>query len=70
MISFEMTEEEAKMVQGVIERYLYHLQTEIIHTDRREFRNALKEREKFLKGIIERLQTTIMADSQRSSSAP
>jgi hypothetical protein len=61
MISFEMTEEEAKMVQGVIERYLSHLQTEIIHTDRREFREALKEREKFLKGIIDRLQTTITA---------
>ena len=63
MISFEMTEEEAKMVRGVIERYLYHLQTEIIHTDRREFREALKERERFLKGIIDRLQTTIMAAS-------
>jgi len=61
MISFEMTEDEAKMVQGVIERYLSHLQTEIIHTDRREFREALKEREKFLKGIIDRLQTTITA---------
>jgi hypothetical protein len=63
MISFEMTAEEAKMVQGVIERYLYHLQTEIIHTDRREFRDALKEREKFLRGIIDRLQTLIMASS-------
>ena len=63
MISFQMTAEEAKMVQGVIERYLYHLQTEIIHTDRREFREALKEREKFLKGIIDRLQTEIMASS-------
>jgi hypothetical protein len=61
MISFEMTEDEAKMVQGVIERYLSHLQTEIIHTDRREFREALKEREKFLKGIIDRFQTTITA---------
>ena len=65
MINFEMNDEEAKMVQGVIERYLYHLQTEIIHTDRREFREALKEREKFLKGIIDRLQTTIMACSKK-----
>lgn len=36
------------MVQGVIERYLDHLQVEIIHTDKRDFRKALKEREKFL----------------------
>jgi hypothetical protein len=28
MIGFEMTEEEARTVQGVIEHYLYHLQTE------------------------------------------
>ena len=63
MINFQMTADEAKMIQGVIERYLYHLQTEIIHTDRREFRDALKERENFLKGIIDRLQTTIMANS-------
>jgi hypothetical protein len=63
MIGFQMTVDEAKVVQGVIERYLYHLQTEIIHTDRREFREALKERENFLKGIIDRLKTAILAGS-------
>jgi hypothetical protein len=63
MISFEMSKDEATMVQSVIERYLYHLQTEIIHTDKREFRDALKEREKFLKEIIDRLKTKILADS-------
>jgi hypothetical protein len=66
MINFEMTEDEARTVQAVIERYLYHLQTEIIHTDNRDFRNALKEREAFLKEIIDRFQTTILATSQGS----
>jgi hypothetical protein len=63
MISFEMTKDEAIIVQSTIERYLYHLQTEIMHTDRREFREALKEREKFLKEITDRLKTKILAGS-------
>ncbi|HBA53535.1 hypothetical protein [Syntrophorhabdus aromaticivorans] len=62
MISFEMTKDEANIVQNVIERYLYHLQVEIMHTDKREFREALKQREKFLKDIIERLKTNILQE--------
>jgi hypothetical protein len=59
MIRFEMAKDEACIVQSVIERYQYHLQVEIIHTDKRDFREALKEREKFLKDIIDRLKTAI-----------
>jgi hypothetical protein len=47
----------------VIERYLYHLQVEIIHTDKREFRDVLKQREKFLKDMIDRLKTKILEAS-------
>jgi len=64
MITFEMTQDEANIVQNVIERYLYHLQVEIMHTDKREFRDALKQREKFLKEIIDRLKTKILAESK------
>ena len=60
MIRFEMTEEEANIVQSVIERYLSHLQVEIMHTDRREFRDALKGREQFLKKIIDRMKSEIL----------
>jgi hypothetical protein len=63
MISLEMTNDEANIVQSVVERYLYHLQVEIAHTDKREFRDALKQREKFLMGIIDRLKTKILEDS-------
>jgi hypothetical protein len=63
MISLEMTKDEACVVQSVIERYLYHLQVEIIHTDKREFRDALKQREQFLKEIIDRLKSKILADA-------
>jgi hypothetical protein len=63
MINLEMTKDDASIVESVIERYLYHLQVEIIHTDNRDFRNALKQRESFLKEIIDRLKTKILADS-------
>lgn len=63
MITFDMTKDEANIVQNVIERYLYHLQVEIMHTDKRDFRDALKHREKFLKDIIDRLKTKIIAES-------
>jgi len=66
MITFEMSKDEANIVQNVIERYLYHLQVEIMHTDKREFRDALKQREKFLKEIIDRLKTKILAESKVS----
>jgi hypothetical protein len=61
MINFEMNKDEANIVQSVMERYLYHLQVEIMHTDKKEFRDALLQREKFLKEIIHRLKTRIIA---------
>lgn len=63
MISLEMDKDEASTVQNVMERYLSHLQVEIIHTDKREFREALKQREKFMKEIIDRLKTKILEAS-------
>jgi len=63
MISLEMNKDEASTVQNVMERYLSHLQVEIIHTDKREFREALKQREKFMKEIIDRLKTKILEAS-------
>jgi hypothetical protein len=54
-----MNENELKILVSVVERYLYHLQVEIIHTDKREFRNALKEREQFLKEMIDKFKTKL-----------
>ena len=51
-------------VSSNFERYLYHLQVEIMHTDKREFRDALKQREKFLKDIIDKMKTKILAESK------
>ena len=62
MIKIEMNKEEANILVSVIERYLYHLQVEIIHTNKREFRDALKKRENFLKYVIDRFKTQILKD--------
>jgi hypothetical protein len=56
MINFELDNEEAKLLLGVLENYLLHLGVEIKRTYRREFRDALKEREKSLEAVVERLR--------------
>ncbi len=56
MISFELNEDEAKLLLSVLENYSLHLGVEIKRTYRREFRDALKEREKSLVAVIERLR--------------
>ncbi len=56
MVNLELSEDEAKVLQNVIENYHSHLEVEVHRTYKREFRDALKEREKFLSGIIQRLR--------------
>ena len=56
MVNLEMSDEEAKLLTNVLERYDSHLEVEIVRTNRREFRDALKERQKTLKTLIERLK--------------
>lgn len=58
-MQFEMSDEESKLLLNVLERYDSHLEVEIVRTNRREFRDALKEREKQLKGLIERLKAVV-----------
>ncbi len=55
MISFELNDEEAKLLSSVLGNYYRHLQVEISHTDTRDFREALVKREKALEAVIERL---------------
>ena len=56
MITLKLTEDEAKLLQNIIENYHSHLEVEIHRTYRREFREALKEREKFLVDVVERIR--------------
>ena len=56
MLNLELSEDEAKVLQNVLDNYHSHLGVEIHRTYKREFRDALKERERFLALIIERLR--------------
>jgi len=59
MINCEMNDDEAKLLLNVLERYHSHLEVEIARTNRREFRDALKEREKQLKTLIEKVKKLV-----------
>ncbi len=56
MVTLELSDDEGKILQNVLENYDSHLEVEIHRTYKREFRDALKERKKFLDSIIERLR--------------
>jgi hypothetical protein len=56
MVTLQLDDEEAKVLQNILENYHSHLRLEIVGTYRREFRQALKEREKSLNQIIERVE--------------
>ncbi len=51
----EMNDEEANVLRSVIDNYTAHLEVEIHRTERRDFREALKKREKVLRDLIQRL---------------
>ncbi|HVN72148.1 MAG TPA: hypothetical protein VMU10_09020 [Desulfomonilia bacterium] len=57
MSRLNLTPEEEKKLLEILERYHPALQIEIINTDDREFRRSLKEREAFMKELIERLKS-------------
>jgi len=57
MPALELTVEEHEALLEILERYYPDLRREIVNTDDREFRRALKHRETIMKVIIERLKT-------------
>jgi hypothetical protein len=59
MVTCEMNDDEAKLLLSVLERYHSHLEVEIVRTNRREFREALKEREKQLQALVEKVKTLV-----------
>lgn len=56
MVNLQMSEEEGKLLLGVLETYQSHLAVEIHRTFRREFREALQERDAALSKIILKLK--------------
>jgi hypothetical protein len=59
MTNVEFTPEEAKQLLEVLERYYPALRIEVVNTDDREFRRALKVRESFMKDMITRLKAAL-----------
>lgn len=57
MSKLTLTPEEEQELLAILERYLLDLRIEIVHTDNRDFRRALKDREVFTKSLIERLKS-------------
>jgi len=56
MVKLEMTEDEARILTSVIENYRGHLEVEIHRTERKEFREALEKRERFLRELVKKLE--------------
>jgi hypothetical protein len=56
MSSLVMTQEQERELLEVLERYYPALRIEIAKTDDRSFRRELKQREAFMKDMIERLK--------------
>jgi len=56
MSKLDLTREEEKLLLEILERYYPNLRMEVVNTDDREFRRQLKQRETFMKELIERLK--------------
>jgi hypothetical protein len=55
MVRLDLTSEEVEKLRFVLESYLSDLRMEIRDTDSRDFRTGLKEREAFLKKLLQQL---------------
>ena len=56
MLRIELTTEEVGMLHLILESYLSDLRMEIANTDSMDFRESLKEREVFLKKLLQQLE--------------
>ena len=56
MVRLDLTDEEARVLQNVIDNYRSHLEVEIHRTEKRDFRQALEKREEFLVDILQRIK--------------
>lgn len=55
MARLDLTDEEASLLKEVLAEYVSDLRLEVGGTDSMDFREALKEKERILGGLIERL---------------
>lgn len=55
MVDLKLTDDEAKMLLNLIQNYMPQLEVEIHRTEEHEFREALEEKERFLREMAKRL---------------
>ena len=58
MTRIELTDQEVELLREVLGEYVSDLRMEVADTDSMDFREGLKERERILKDILERLRET------------
>ncbi|HEX9303209.1 MAG TPA: hypothetical protein VGA31_02040 [Thermoanaerobaculia bacterium] len=54
--TIEFAEEEARLLQSVLEEYISELRMEIANTDSMDFREDLKRKEEILKSLVDQLR--------------
>lgn len=53
MLQIDLSREELRILEDVLESYLSDLRMEIADTDRKDFRDGLKERKRVLNAVLD-----------------
>lgn len=53
MTTIQVSDQEAALLHSILQNSFRELEVEIVHTDRREFKDYLKSRESLLRRLIE-----------------
>ena len=56
MITMKLNDEEAMILHNIIKNFIEELRMEIMHTDRREYRDMLKQQEVIVRKMLEDLE--------------
>jgi hypothetical protein len=54
--TIQLAEEEARLLQSVLEEYISELRMEVANTDSMDFREDLKRKEEILKSLVDQLR--------------
>jgi len=55
MVKLEMTEQQAQILKAILDNFLSDLRLEIVDTERKAWRDKMKEQEEFIKDLLVRL---------------
>lgn len=56
MITMKLNDDEAMILHNIIKNFIEELRMEIMHTDRREYRDMLKQQEVIVRKMLEDLE--------------